>query len=129
MKQNREPLELVAFITAQTGDDLVISFAVCKPDDPTDIESLTILRTPKYEAFLDEWERGASVSFDRDLEGDERVLLREVVYASDDKCITLCTDHHTYKLDVRKVDPSELSAMCGVFRKMNFDSSIQLTGV
>ena len=65
----------------------------------------------------------------RDLEGDERVLLREVVYASDDKCITLRTGHHTYKLDVRKVDPSELSAMCGVFRKMNFDSSIQLTGV
>ena len=129
MKQKREPRELVAFITAQTGDDLVISFAVCQPDDPTDIESLTILRTPKYETFLDEWERGAWVSFDRDLEGDERVLLREVVYAFDDKCITLRTDHHTYKLDVRKVDPSELSAMCRVFRKMNFDSSIQLSGV
>jgi hypothetical protein len=57
------------------------------------------------------------------------VLLREIVYASDDKCITLRTGHHTYKLDVRKVDPSELSAMCGVFRKMNFDSSILLTGV
>ena len=129
MKQTRETRELVAFITAQTGDDLVVSFAVCKPDDPTDIESLTILRTPKYEAFLYEWERGASVSFDRDLERDETVLLREVVYASDDKCITLRTDHHTYRLDVRKVDPSELAAMCGVFRKMNFDSSIRLTGV
>ena len=87
------------------------------------------MRTPKYEAFLDVWERGASVSFDRDLEGDETVLLREVVYGFDDKRITLRTDHHTYKLDVRKVDPSELSAMCRVFRKMNFDSSIQLSGV
>ena len=94
-----------------------------------EIESLTILRTPKYEFFLEEWERGASVSFHRDLKGDENVLLREVVYASEDKCITLRTDHRTYKLDVRKVDPNELSAMCGVFRKMNFDSSIQLTGV
>ena len=129
MKQKRERWELVAFITAQTGDDLIISFAVCKPDDPTDIESLIILRTPKYEAFLYEWERGASVSFDRDPEGDERVMLREVVYASDNKCIMLRTDHHTYKLDVRKVDPSELSAMRRVFRKMNFDSSIQLRGV
>jgi len=129
MKQKREPRELVAFITAQTGDDLIISFAVCQPDDPADIESLTILRTPKYEAFLYEWERGASVSFEREPEGDEIVLLREVVYASDEKCITLRTDHHTYKLDVRKVDPSELSAMCRVFRKMNFDSSIQLSGV
>jgi hypothetical protein len=129
MKQKREPWELLAFITAQTGDDLIISFAVCQPDDPTDIESLTILRTPKYEAFLDEWEGGASVSFDRDLEGYERVLLREVVYAFDDKGITLRTDRHTYKLDVRKVDPRELSAMCRVFRKMNFDSRIQLSGV
>ena len=129
MKQKREQRELVAFITTQAGDDLVISFAVCKPDDPTDIESLTILRTPKYEVFLYEWERGASVSFGRDLQGDERVLLREVVYASGDKCITLRTGHHTYKLDVRKVDPSELSAMSRVFRKMNFDSSIQLSGV
>ena len=129
MKQTREQRELVAFITVQRGEDLVISFAVCKPDDPADIESLTILRTPKYEFFLEEWERGASVSFDRDLEGDERVLLREVLYASDDKCITLRTGHHSYKQDVRKVDPSELSTMCGVLRKMNFDSSIQLTGV
>jgi hypothetical protein len=93
MKQKREQRELVAFITTQAGDDLVISFAVCKPDDPTDIESLTILRTPKYEVFLYEWERGASVSFGRDLQGDERVLLREVVYASGDKCITLRTGH------------------------------------
>jgi hypothetical protein len=129
MKQRRVPWELVAFITTQTGDHLIISFAVCKPDDPTEIESLIILRTPKYEAFFDEWERGASVSFDRHLRGDERALLREVVYVSSDKCVTLRTDRDTYKLDVRKVDPSELSAMCRVFRKMNFDSSIQLTGV
>jgi hypothetical protein len=129
MKQKREPRELVAFITVQTGEDLVLSFAVCKPDDPADIESFTIVRTPKYEAFLEEWERGASVSFNRHLEGDEIVLLREVLYAPDDKCITLRTGHRTYKLDVRKVDPSELSAMCGVLRKMNFDSSIRLTGV
>jgi hypothetical protein len=111
MKKTREQREFVTFITVQTG------------------ESLTILRTPKYEAFLETWERGASVSFKRDLEGDERVLLREVVYAVDDECITLRTDHHNYKLDVRKVDPSELSAMCRAFRKMNFDSSIQLSGV
>jgi hypothetical protein len=129
MKQKRETLELVAFITTQMDDDLVISFAVCKPDDPADIESLTILRTPKYEIILEAWERGASVSFQRDRRIHETVLLREVVYAFDDKCITLRTDRRTYKLDVRKVDPRELSAMCRVFRKMNFDSSIQLSGV
>jgi hypothetical protein len=130
MKQPREYREFVAFITVQTGDDLIVSFAVCEPEDPADIESLFILRTPKYESFLEEWERGASVSFDRDRKGDDEVvLLREVFYAPDGKWIKLRTDHQTYKLDVRKVDPSELSAMCGAFRKMNFDSSFRLTGV
>jgi hypothetical protein len=129
MKRKSESRELVAFITTQTGDDLVIAFAVCQPDDPTEIESLIIVRTPKYEFFLEARERGASVSFDRNPHDDERAMLREVVYAVDDKCITLRTDNHKYKLDVRKVDPSELSAMRRVFRKMNFDSSIQLSGV
>ena len=54
MKRKQEVWGLVAFITAEMGDDLIVSFAICKPDDPTDIESLTILRTPKYEVFLDE---------------------------------------------------------------------------
>jgi hypothetical protein len=129
MRRKREQRELVAFITVQTGQDLTVSFAVFQPDDPADVESLTILRTPKYEVIFEEWERGAKVSFDRDLKGDEIVLLREVFYAPDDKCVTLRTDDRTYKLDVRKVDPCELSAMCLVFRKMNFDSSIQLSGV
>jgi hypothetical protein len=129
MKRKSESRELVAFITTQTGDDLIIAFAVCQPDDPTEIESLIIVRTPKYEFFLEAWERGASVSFDRNPHDDERAMLREVVYAVDEKCVTLRTDDHKYKLDVRKVDPSELSAMSRVFRKMNFDSSIKLSGV
>ena len=129
MKRKREQRELVAFITVQRGDDLIVSFAVCKPDVPSDIESLTILRTPKYEIILEEWERGASVSFRREPKGYERELLREVFYSPHDKCVTLRTDDRTYKLDVRKVDPRELSAMCGVFRQMNFDSTIRLTGV
>ena len=128
MKQTKEPEELVAFITVQTGDDLIVSFAVCQPDDPSDVESLTILRTPKYE-FPQERERGASVSFRRNRERDEKVLLREVFYAPDENSVTLRTERETYNLDVRKVDPSELSAMCRVLRKMNFDSTIQLTGL
>jgi hypothetical protein len=49
MKRQSQPWELVAFITVETGDDLIVSFAVCEADDPTAIESLTILRTPKFE--------------------------------------------------------------------------------
>jgi hypothetical protein len=68
------------------------------------------LRSLKYEAFLDERERGASVSFRRNLEGDERAVAGGFL-RPDDKCITLRTGDQTYKLDVRKVDPSELSNM------------------
>lgn len=99
-------MDLVAFITTETGTDLIVSFAVCCRDDPTEIESLTLLRTPKYESLLDEWERGASVSFDREDGGDdERVLLREVRYAAAEKTVTVRSDGGTYELDVRKVDP------------------------
>ena len=81
-EKKREQEEFVGFLTAETGDDLIVSFAICEPDDPADIESLTILRPPpKYEFFLDERERGATVSF-RISEGNERVMLREVVLRS-----------------------------------------------
>src|SRR5436853_358831 len=36
-------METVAFITAEAGDDLVVSFAVQCPDDPSAIESLILL--------------------------------------------------------------------------------------
>lgn len=129
VKQKREPWEPVSFISAESGDDLIVSFTLYQPDDPSDVETLTILRTPQHERFLYERERGAAVLFDENPESDERVLLREVVYSPDDKSIVLRTDHRTYRLDLRKVDPKELTAMCRVFRKMNFDSSILLTGV
>jgi hypothetical protein len=122
-------MELVAFISTETGTDLIVSFAVCAPGDPTQIESLTLMRTPKYEGLAYEWERGATVSFEREESGDEVVLLREVKYTPTDKTVTVRTDRSTYELDVRKVDPKELKEMCRVLRKMNFDSSIQLDGV
>jgi hypothetical protein len=34
MKRQSQPWELVAFITVETGDDLIVSFAVCEADDP-----------------------------------------------------------------------------------------------
>ncbi|HYG35683.1 MAG TPA: hypothetical protein VEC99_12905 [Clostridia bacterium] len=120
----------VACIYVETGDDLIVSFAVCGPDDPTKVASLTLLRTPKYEQFLYEWERGVSVSFEAEKnDGDEVVLLREVRYGAAEKVITVRSDRATYELDVKEMDPEELKEMCGVLRKMNFDSSVKLEGV
>jgi hypothetical protein len=76
----------------------------------------------------EEWERGATVSFERE-EDDDVVLLREVKYERAEKVVTIRSDRATYELDVRKVDPKELAEMRRVLRKMNFDSSIKLEGV
>jgi hypothetical protein len=65
----------VSFISAETGDDLIVSFSVYQPEDPADVETLIIIRTPKHEQFLYEWERGAAVSFDREPVSDERGCL------------------------------------------------------
>ena len=91
-------------------------------DDPTEIESLTLLRTPKYEAFLHPHERGVAVSFERfPDDDDERDLLQEVrlFRARRDRRDT--TAARSYRLDVRKVDPEEITEMREVFRRMNFD--------
>jgi hypothetical protein len=47
-------MDSVAFISTETGDDLIVAFAVQDPDDPREIESPTLLRTPKYEFLLEE---------------------------------------------------------------------------
>ena len=39
------------------------------------------------------------------------------------------TESREYDLDLRKVDPIELEEMCSVFRKMNFDQKLQLSGI
>jgi hypothetical protein len=71
---DRRLWKLSQFISTENGDDLIVSFAVIDPADPTEIESLTLLRTPKYEHLLADWERGVSVSFERYVEDDDELL-------------------------------------------------------
>jgi hypothetical protein len=122
-------MELVSFLTLESGLDLIVSFAIVDPDDGMTVDSLTIIRTPKYEFVLDEWERGASVTFDRGGCKEDGDLLRKVVYLREDRVVRLHTDRRQYKLDVRKVDAGQLLRMTDIFRKMNFDSSIILDGL
>ena len=121
-------MDTVTFITTETGKDLIVSFALVRTNDPEGINSLTLIRTPMYEAFLDRSERGVSVSLELE-DDDERDLLREVHFDKDAATILLRTESREYELDVRKVDPVELEQMCTVFRKMNFDQKLQLSGI
>ncbi|MPW18105.1 hypothetical protein GCT13_14445 [Paraburkholderia sp. CNPSo 3157] len=121
-------METVAFITTENGDDLIVSFAVMDPADPTEIESLTLLRTPKYEHLLGNWERGVKVSFERYVEDDEELLERLQL---DRKLavVRLTTSLRSYELDLRKVDEREVKAMRRVLARMNYDRRIMLSGV
>jgi hypothetical protein len=111
-------MELVSFITAESGDDLIVSFAVMDPTDFTEIESLILLWTPKHDHFRPPEERGVSVSFERSaLDEDELVV--EVRDSKDERTVWVATARQTYELDVRKVDPGELAAMRRVFGKMS----------
>ncbi|MGH8608147.1 MAG: hypothetical protein ACREX9_12220 [Gammaproteobacteria bacterium] len=120
-------METVSFITTETGNDLIVSFAVCAADDPMQVESLTLLRTPKYEGLLDDWERGVTVSYGLDTDEDD--FLEEVHFDEDSAVVRLKTELRTYELDVRKVERRDLKAMSKVFRAMNFDGRVQLSGV
>jgi hypothetical protein len=118
----------VSFIICDSGTDLIVAFAVCDPNDQSNVESLLVLRTPEYEPHLEALERGASISFRSEEEGSRRDLLRAVLYNLDESVITLKGDNRTYDLDISKVDRSEIDAMTETFRQINFDSSIRMSG-
>lgn len=97
------------------------------PDDPTEIDSLILQRTPIYESLLEPYERGVKTSFER-FDADEEDLLESVSWNENTKIIRLQTKLHTYELDLRKVDKSSVKSMRKVLRKMNYDESFRLSG-
>ena len=121
-------MDRVAFITTESGDDLILAFAVQDLEDPSEIESLILLRTPKYEFIVEEAERGVSVSFER-YPDEENDYLRAVEYLEAESTVRLKTLAREYELDVRKVDANELKKMRQILRKMNYDQKFQTSGV
>jgi hypothetical protein len=124
-------MERVMFITTEGGDDLIVSFAVQSRDDPMDstsVESLTLMRTPKFEFILDEHERGVRVTFDRH-DRDDDDFLQKVEYAESEAIIRIQTSSRKYELDLRKVGPDDLKRMRQILKKMNYDQKFQASGI
>lgn len=114
--------EHVSFITTEEADDLIVSFAIAGPE-PADVVSLTLLRTPKYEALLDEHERGVSVSHESFPEHDEDRLWRISVASN---LVVIETTSARYELDVSRVAEVELRNARRILRRMNFDQRFAL---
>lgn len=112
----------VPFLTVEDDDDLIVSFGLGEHAE----NSLTLLRTPKFESMLDEGERGVSVGLgDSEAEGGE--LLISLTWS--DKLVELESTARRYLLDVSTVDAEEVSAAKAVLRKMNFDGRFRLANV
>jgi hypothetical protein len=114
-------LERAEFITNESGDDLIVSFALSQ-GEPGEIRSLILLRTPKYEALLDESECG--VSFSDEAHWEEGDWLRSIDFSRE--IVRIETQHHEYTLDVSGVEARELKQAERILRKMNFDDAFIL---
>lgn len=120
---------LVSFITVEDGTDLIVSFAVMDPEDGSFLDSLIIIRTPKYERFLDPDERCPMVSFPLEDAGVERWPLSVASYSADDGVITIRCEGATFALDISRIEHDEFDAMAKILRKMCKDSDSELTGL
>ena len=120
-----EAMRTVSFIQTKISDDLIISFALCIADDPTVVESLTLIRTPKYEVFLEGRERGVTVSF----ELKEKGLLKEVAFERDAAAVHLRTSESSFGVDLRSISAVDVTEMLKVLKLMNFDGRLKITGL
>ena len=119
-------METVSFISVEDDPpDLILSFAIWQPD-LDDIRSLILMRTPKYELFFDEAERGVRVSEEGRL-NDENDMLKEIKLGDDS--IRIATNQHKLELDLRKVDIEEINQAQAILEKMNFDNRFEITNV
>lgn len=117
-------MENVSFINIEDdGIDLILSFAVYD-SDPGDIESLILMRTPSYENFLEDYERGVSVSF-KNIEDSFR--LKSVVLGDD--IVEISDEENKYVLDMRRVEKEDINELEGVLKKMNFDNNFTICRV
>lgn len=112
----------VPFLTVEDGDDLVVSF----PLNEHATSSLTLLRTPKFEALLDDDQRGVSVTTSQS-GGTERELLVSVAWGTE--LVEIVSTVRHFALNVAAVDPAEVEEAKAVLRKMNFDKRVTFDGV
>ena len=90
--------------------------------DPTEIRSLTLMRTPKYEFPLDDSERGVSVS-DEDHQEDSDLLVAVEFHGKE---VRIVSQGSEYVLDCTRVCAEEFEDAKKVFDAMNFDNRFRL---
>jgi len=117
-------MEQVSFISIEDNPpDLILSFAIWQPE-LEDVRSLILMRTPPYEFIFDKSERGVKVS-DEDWVDDEDELLKRIEFDSD--TVSIVTNNHMWKLNIRKVDRSDIEEAQNFLKRMNFDNRFEIS--
>ena len=81
------------------------------------------MRTPKFEAMLDQDERGVSISLENDDDDEDDVLEAIIIEA---ESITIEARNSKYELDTSRVDAAEISEMKALLGRMNFDNRFKI---
>lgn len=122
-------MENVEFIrTDSSRIDLILAFAL-KANHQFTVDSLVLARTPKYEFFMADEERGVSVALLNPVQERARAWLEEFNYSENEKVVRIKTGGGGYELDVSRVPEAELEKMCEQIVRMNFDRRFKLLGV
>jgi len=116
-------MEIVSFISIENDPpDLILSFAIWQAD-LDDIRSLILMRTPEYEVFLYESERGVRVSDEAWL-NEEDDMLKRIEFGDD--FVRIITKHNQFELDLRKVEKEEIEQAKTILERMNFDDCFEM---
>jgi hypothetical protein len=107
--------EFVSFISTETGDDLIIGYAI-GAEDATNVRSLILQRTPRFEFLQPPEDRGVVISHES-FPDSERELLRSVVVRG--SRVEFRSSLRRYEIDLAHVDPEELAEAREVLLQMH----------
>ena len=122
-------IQSVSFISIEDEDDFILSFYVTSPDDPSGGRSLILSRDKRWEQLVDECERGVTFGDEARLGdiGSGKEYLESINLGR--SIVEIESTRRTYKLDVSRVDESELRAAKKILKKMNYDDRFDLVVV
>ena len=106
--------QIIAFLSIEDEEpDLVVSFAL----EPHGSHSITLLRTPRYEAILPEEERGVAV-----MSGNQcspRELLLSIAITPEE--VVIQSQARTHRLSASKLSGEDRTEAVNMLKRMNFD--------
>lgn len=120
-------LELVQFITSEIEDDFILSFFMANSQHSGLGRSIILMRDKKLEHLVAEDDRGVKLSDEDFLENEEAEdnYLTEIRIGDTEAEIE--STHRRYKLDLRRVEKSEVMAAKDILENMNYDRRFKLT--